>query len=134
MQDELPFTVYPIEDNFLEWHFTLHGAEESDFSKGFYHGRLQFPTDYPFSPPSLMFITPNGRFQLNTKVCLSVTGFHPEQWQPAWGVRTMLIAIRDHFTVEDRAAIGYLGYSSSDRQRLAILYVCVVFTLFCMCV
>jgi hypothetical protein len=66
-----------------------------------------------------MFLTPNGRFQTNTKICLSVTGFHPEHWQPAWGARTMLIAIRDHFTTEDRGAIGYLGFSSDDRRQLA---------------
>ena len=34
---------------------------------------------------SITIIKPNGRFELNTKVCLSITGFHPEYWQPAWG-------------------------------------------------
>jgi len=48
-----------------------------------------------------------------------VTGFHPEHWQPAWGVRTMLLAIRDHFMVEDRAAIGYLDFPTEDRRVLA---------------
>lgn len=66
-----------------------------------------------------MFITASGRFQVNTKICLTVTGFHPEHWQPAWGVRTMLIAIRDHFTVEDKGAIGYVGFSREDRVQLA---------------
>jgi hypothetical protein len=31
----------------------------------------------------------------------------------------MLIAIRDHFTVEDRGAIGYVGMSAEERQQLA---------------
>lgn len=66
-----------------------------------------------------MFITASGRFQVNTKICLTVTGFHPEHWQPAWGVRTMLLAIRDHFTVEDKGAIGYVGFSREDRMQLA---------------
>ena len=67
-----------------------------------------------------MFLTPNGRFQINKKICLTVTGFHPEHWQPAWGVRTMLIALRDHFGTEDHSAIGYLYLPSETRQRLAI--------------
>ncbi len=70
-----------------------------------------------------MFLTPSGRFQVATKICLSVTGFHPEHWQPAWGPRTMLIAIREHFNVEDGAAIGYIKMSSADRRRLAAKYV-----------
>jgi len=32
----------------------------------------------------------------------------------------MLIAIRDHFKVEDQGAIGYLGYSKEDRLQLAM--------------
>ena len=31
-------------------------------------------------PPSLMLVTPSGRFQPNTKLCLSMTDFHPESW------------------------------------------------------
>lgn len=53
----LPFMVYPLEENFFEWHFTLLGPAESVYEGGRYHGRIQFPPDYPFSPPSLMFIT-----------------------------------------------------------------------------
>lgn len=135
-EEGLPFKVYPLEvtketsislscllfgqDNFLEWHFTIQGPTESVFERGLYHGRLIFPAEYPFAPPTLMFLTPSGRFQVSTKICLSVTGFHPEHWQPAWGARTMLIAIRDHFTVEDRGAIGYLGYDAQDRRQLAL--------------
>lgn len=78
-----------------------------------------FPNDYPFSPPTLMFLNASGRFQTATKICLSVTGFHPEHWQPAWGARTMLIAIRNHFCVEDRGALGYLEMTELERRRLA---------------
>jgi len=28
---------------------------------------------------------PNGRFKVGEKICLSITGYHPEFWQPAWG-------------------------------------------------
>ena len=117
--DSLPFKVYPLEDNFLLWHFTLSGPDDSEFSGGEYHGKIVFPSDYPFAPPSVMFLTPTGRFDVNVKICLSFTGYHPEQWQPAWGVRTMLLALREHFRVEDKAAIGYLGQSKMERSRAA---------------
>ena len=38
--------------------------------------------DYPYKPPSLMMCTPNGRFAPNTKLCLSMTDFHPEVSSP----------------------------------------------------
>lgn len=36
-----------------------------------------------------------------------------------YSVRTILLALRDHFTVEDKAAIGYLDYPSESRKELA---------------
>lgn len=27
----------------------------------------------------------NGRFQTKTRICLSISAYHPEEWQPAWG-------------------------------------------------
>lgn len=35
---------------------------------GFYHGKLIFPKEYPFRPPRIIMITPNGRFQTNTRL------------------------------------------------------------------
>lgn len=113
------YSASPMEDNFFDWHFTIRGPDDSAFSTGVYHGRIEFPMDYPFSPPNFMFLTPNGRFDTRVKICLSVTTFHKEAWQPVWGVRTMLLAIREHFRVEDKGAIGYLGVSEEDRRKLA---------------
>jgi hypothetical protein len=65
-------------------HFTIRGAEETDFAGGIYHGRILLPPEFPFKPPHIMFLTPSGRFETNTKVCLSFSAYHPELWQPAW--------------------------------------------------
>jgi len=27
---------------------------------------------------------PNGRFETQTKICLSISNHHPEHWQPSW--------------------------------------------------
>lgn len=37
--------------------------------------------------------TPNGRFKVNTKLCLSNTDFHPDTWNPAWSVSTILTGL-----------------------------------------
>ena len=36
-------------------------------------------------PPNIIFLTPNGRFATNQKICLSISAYHPESWNPAWG-------------------------------------------------
>ena len=60
---------------------------------GYYHGKLVFPKEYPFKPPRIMMITPNGRFQTNTRLCLSISDFHPDTWNPAWSVSTILTGL-----------------------------------------
>ena len=42
--------------------FNLTSAPE-DFAGGLYHGRIVLPVNYPLSPPSIMMLNPNGRFE-----------------------------------------------------------------------
>lgn len=62
------YTAAPLEDDIFEWHCTLRGSPGTEFEGGLYHVRILLPAEYPFRPPSLMVLTPNGRFELNTKV------------------------------------------------------------------
>ena len=39
----------------------------SSVAGGYYHGKLIFPREFPFKPPSIYMITPNGRFKCNTR-------------------------------------------------------------------
>ena len=45
------------QDDIFEWHFTIKGPEGSDFESGVYHGRLTLPTDWPYKPPDVYFLT-----------------------------------------------------------------------------
>jgi len=70
-----------------------------------------------------MVLTPNGRFELNTKICISFTNYHEEEWQPAWGVRTAIIGLQGFFPLKGQAALGVgsVEYPVSERKRLAQL-------------
>ena len=114
----LNYTAEPLEDELFEWHFTIAGPPETAFEGGRFHGRMVFPPEYPMKPPDVYMLTPNGRFETNTKICLSYTSFHPEEWQPAWGVRTMLDALTGIFPL-DQPGVGALKYSASERKSLA---------------
>ncbi|KAI8362806.1 ubiquitin-conjugating enzyme/RWD-like protein [Blakeslea trispora] len=118
-ENNYEYDAHPLEDNIFEWHFTVRGPKDTEFEDGRYHGRILLPSEYPFKPPEIIFLTPNGRFELNTKICLSITGFHPEFWQPAWGIRTVLLAVIGFFPTEAKGAIGGLDYTKEERKRLA---------------
>jgi ubiquitin-protein ligase len=61
-KDLANFVALPEEDNIFEWHFLVFGLKECPYEHGFYHGKLTFPRDYPFRPPGIQVLTPNGRF------------------------------------------------------------------------
>ncbi len=109
---------------------------------GIYHGRIVLPAEYPFKPPTFSFLTvrrcwlhlcqlyvclmrftrhiqPNGRFEVNTKICLSISTHHPEHWQPSWSIRTALVALAAFFPTKTDGAIGALSYSAEERRALA---------------
>jgi ubiquitin-conjugating enzyme E2 J1 len=86
------YVAEPLESDLFEWHFTLRGPPNSSYSQGLYHGRIVLPPTYPLRPPSFRFTTPNGRFEANREICLSISGHHEETWQPAWGIRTAIVA------------------------------------------
>ena len=110
----------PLENDLFEWHFTLRGPPEpSPYAKGIYHGRIQLPATYPLRPPAFRFLTPTGRFEVNREICLSISGHHEESWQPAWGIRTALVAIRSFMDTNARGQLGGLENTESARKKMA---------------
>jgi hypothetical protein len=66
-----------------------------------------------------MLLTPNGRFETLTKICLSITSYHEEHWQPSWSVRTALTAIRAFMVTPSEGALGGIDFSEEQRRELA---------------
>ncbi|OLN95451.1 Ubiquitin-conjugating enzyme E2 J1 [Colletotrichum chlorophyti] len=113
------YTATPLESDLFEWHFTFRGPPNSSYSEGIYHGRIVLPPTYPLRPPSFRFLTPSGRFETNREICLSISGHHEETWQPAWGVRTALVALRSFMETDPKGQLGGLETSDAVRKRHA---------------
>ncbi|EFY97615.1 ubiquitin-activating enzyme E2 family protein [Metarhizium robertsii] len=113
------YTAEPLETDLFEWHFTLRGPPNSVYGEGIYHGRIVLPPTYPLRPPSFRFTTPNGRFEANREICLSISGHHEETWQPAWGIRTAIVALRSFMETDARGQLGGLDTTEEVRRRLA---------------
>jgi len=106
-------------DNLFDWHFTIRGPSDSAFEEGIYHGRLLIPPQYPMKPPDIFLLTPNGRFETNKKICLSISGYHPETWLPSWSISTALRALQAFFTTPAKGAIGGCDWPEGERRRIA---------------
>ncbi len=109
----------PLEENMLEWHFViLPPAGSGAYSGGCYWGKLIFPETYPHAPPAIMMITPSGRFHVNTRICLSMSDFHPETWVPSWNVGAIIMGLFT-FMLTDARTTGSIRMSSRERSILA---------------
>ena len=115
------YAAAPRETDIFEWDFAIRGPPGTPFEGGVYHGRIILPTEYPFKPPHIMLLTENGRWEVGKKICLSISAYHPEEWQPAWGVRTILEAIIAFMPTDGNGAIGAVDFDDAERRRLARL-------------
>ena len=108
----------PLESNVLEWHYVITGTKDSVYEGGHYHGKLRFPTEYPLRPPSVLMCTPSGRFKTNCRLCLSMSDFHPESWNPMWSVSTILTGLYS-FMLESSPTLGSVEATPAQRRKFA---------------
>ncbi|KAF2731784.1 UBC-like protein [Polyplosphaeria fusca] len=114
-----PYIIaHPSEKNILEWHYILTGPPETPYEGGQYWGTLMFPPDYPFAPPAIRMHTPSGRFQPSTRLCLSISDFHPKSFNPAWEVSTILTGLLSFMTSEEMTT-GSVRASDHERKLFA---------------
>jgi len=111
----------PTEKNMLVWHYVLHDLPlETPYAGGVYWGKLEFPKEYPLKPPAIFMLTPSGRFEINARLCLSMSDFHPESWNPSWRIESILIGLVSFMldTNEPRTT-GGIHTTFSKRRELA---------------
>ena len=107
----------PLETNLLEWRFVLQGPPDTIYEGGMYQGKIKFPDEFPFKPPSIYMITPSGRFETDRRLCLSMSDFHPETWVPTWSVGTIINGVLS-FMVTNDPTTGAIVTSDAEKRRL----------------
>ncbi|CAL8092825.1 unnamed protein product [Calicophoron daubneyi] len=92
-------------ENMFIWDVAIFGPPMTLYEGGYFKARLFFPNDYPYSPPSIQFLSkmfhPN--IYENGEVCISILhspGEDPqsgelasERWNPTQNVRTILLSV-----------------------------------------
>jgi ubiquitin-conjugating enzyme E2 J2 len=118
-KDPVPYIeAEPLTSNILEWHYVIRGPDDSPYKDGYYHGALMFTKEFPFKPPSIYMFTPNGRFKTNKRLCLSISDFHPDTWNPAWSVSTILTGLLS-FMLETTPTLGSCESTLKEKRRFA---------------
>ncbi len=101
LNDPLP-NIYYIQDenNILKGYALIIGPENTPYEYGNYLFEFTFPENYPFSPPTVKFITGDGftRFNpnlyINGTVCLSILNtWNGEKWSACQSIRTVLLTL-----------------------------------------
>lgn len=108
----------PLEEDILTLHYVIEGPPDSPYAGGHYHGVLKFPPEYPMKPPSVLMLTPNGRFSVNTRICLSMSDFHPETWNPVWSYDKILVGLQS-FMVENASTAGSVTTNDDLKRKYA---------------
>ena len=81
-------------------------------------GKLIFPKEYPWKPPEIRMLTETGRFEINYPICLSISNYHPESWNPVWPVRSIIIGLASFF-VDTQNTAGAISRTSEERKKIA---------------
>lgn len=117
-KSECGIRLSPLKKSLHEWHFSFLGPDDSAFSGGCYHGRILLPPDYPRKAPQLCMLTPSGRWEVGKDICLSVTSYHQETWNPNWGLRTLVLGLKLHMPSQAQE-VGGISASFIERMQLA---------------
>lgn len=108
--------AYPDENNMFLWYFLAKGQDDSDYKGGCYIGKIMLSDGYPKTPVDFMMLTPNGRFSINRKICLSNSGYHSDQWTPMWNMRTILMAFLSIMLDDDTTGLSHIKESKHERR------------------
>jgi len=63
-------------------------------------------------------LTPNGRFKTNTSLCLTITSFHPDSWNPSWSISSILNGFLS-FMCDTSATFGSIETTYAQKRKFA---------------
>jgi len=120
------FICLPDPENPYEWYYVVYGLELEGYQGGYYLGKIICPPEYPAKAPKITLITENGRFHTwKEGICLSISDYHPESWNPAWKVNQIVVGLVSFWVQNDEYTYGAVesydlkleaGETATDRR------------------
>jgi ubiquitin-conjugating enzyme E2 D len=95
-QHDPPENIYAgptDEKDLFNWTACIIGPSDSPFQGGVFYLSIKIPTNYPFKPPKVAFVTRIYHPDIHSKgfICLDIL---KEEWSPALTIRKVLLSIR----------------------------------------
>jgi ubiquitin-conjugating enzyme E2 D/E len=88
----------PINDSdMFKWEGVIMGPSDSPYHGGIFNMTVDFPTDYPFKPPRVMFTTKIYHPNINKDgfICLDIL---KTNWSPALTISKVLLSVLSMLT------------------------------------
>ena len=82
-------------------------------------GRVDFPEEYPKYAPNIKMITENGRFAKNGQICMSVTGFHGDEWNSIWKATSIIQGLVSMYSEGESENINWINRSKAQIKSVA---------------
>ena len=109
------------DEEILKGHAVIIGPEDTPYHHGFYMFEFTFPSNYPFAPPVLKFLTNDGIARMHPnlyrsgKVCVSILNtWAGEQWSGCQTISSILLTLVSLLTKDP--LIHEPGFSKSHRD------------------
>lgn len=126
MKDPIENIHYaPLETNINVGYIMIVGPKGTPYQHGFYNFKIEFPRDYPYSPPHCTYLTNDGitRFNPNFykggKVCLSILNTWPgEKWSSCQTLRSILITLQ--MTMNEEPLRNEPGINDQHKQSIEV--------------
>ncbi len=126
-------TAYPDESNPLIWYFLLKGQKGTDYHTatkngdgkyvggegGEYIGKIVHSPKYPAEPPDYYMLTPSGRYNVGTKICLTNSSYHKGDWSSTWNILSILIAFYSIWLDDKEHGISHITDTPANRRKMA---------------
>lgn len=81
-----------IKNDLFTWEAKIIGPENTPYHNGIFKLKIEFPQDYPFKPPKIVFLTKIYHCNVNNSggICLDIL---KDMWSPALTVNKILLSI-----------------------------------------
>lgn len=86
-------SAFPSDDNIFTWVGTINGGHDTVYEGLIYKLKLDFPSNYPYTAPSVRFVTPcfHPNVDDHGNICLDIL---KEKWTALYDVRTILLSVQ----------------------------------------
>jgi len=111
------FSVSISETNLMDWYIKYHHLDDPRFIDGEYILHIKLHEGYPFKAPDFRWLTPNGRFEVNQKICYNISTYHEGEWNPLWRIRTIIIGILSMFFETTTSGIGHINGTTLEAYQ-----------------